>query len=100
MTEKNSRDHECGAIKGAFIRNALAFGPNWHYNLDKLRHDYGEWIKDYTDSMPNRYHCCLKAGQLSQAGFILTLMVRSLIDRDSSDAGISAVARMKCFFHF
>ncbi len=48
--------------------------------LLRLRRDYGDWIDGYTDPKPGRYHDGLKAGQLSQAGFILKLMVRSLVD--------------------
>lgn len=69
-----------GAIMGAFIGDALGVGPHWYYNLNELRYDYGDWIDDYTDPKPNRYHAGCKAGQLSQAGFILALTVRSLID--------------------
>ena len=65
---------------GAFIGDALGLGPHWYYNLAELRRDYGQWIDGYTDPKPGRYHDGLKAGQLSQAGFILTLMLRSLVD--------------------
>ncbi len=86
MPENNTQDRACGSIMGAFIGDALALGPHWYYNLDELHRDYGEWISNYTDPKPNRYHAGLKAGQLSQAGFILTLMIRSLIDRGGYDA--------------
>jgi ADP-ribosylglycohydrolase len=58
----------------------MALGPHWYYDLDELRRDYGEWITDYTDPKPDRYHAGLKAGQLSQAGFILKLTIRSLVE--------------------
>jgi len=45
-----------------------------------MRRDYGEWITAYTDPQPHRYHAGLKAGQLSQAGWILRLMLNSLSD--------------------
>lgn len=67
---------------GAFIGDALALGPHWYYDLTALRRDYGSWIDGYTDPMPGRYHDELKAGQLSQAGFILSLMVRSLVENN------------------
>ncbi|HNP26897.1 MAG TPA: ADP-ribosylglycohydrolase family protein, partial [Nitrosomonas sp.] len=85
MPEKNILDRASGAVMGAFIGDALALGPHWYYNLDDLRRDYGEWIDTYTDPKPDRYHAGLKAGQLSQAGFILTLMIRSLVDRGGYD---------------
>jgi len=66
MPENNTQDRACGSIMGAFIGDALALGPHWYYNLDELHRDYGEWISNYTDPKPNRYHAGLKAGQLSK----------------------------------
>ncbi len=86
MPDKNIQDRACGAIMGAFIGDALALGPHWYYNLAELHRDYGDWIDDYTDPKPGRYHDGLKAGQLSQAGFILKLMVRSLVECNGYDA--------------
>ena len=80
MPNKIIQDRASGAIMGAFIGDALALGPHWYYSLAELRRDYGDWIDGYTDPKPGRYHDGLKAGQLSQAGFILKLMVRSLVD--------------------
>lgn len=80
MNEKSIQDRATGAIMGALIGDALALGPHWYYDLAELRRDYGEWITYYTDPKTNRYHAGLKAGQLSQAGYILTLMLRSLTD--------------------
>ncbi len=80
MAEKTMQERAVGAIMGALIGDALALGPHWYYDLAELRHDYGEWISDYTDPQPNRYHAGLKAGQLSQAGYILTLTLKSLAD--------------------
>lgn len=79
MTTINA-DRAKGAIMGAFIGDALGLGPHWYYDLDEMRRDYGDWISGYTDPRPDRYHAGLKAGQLSQAGFILTLMLRSLVE--------------------
>lgn len=73
-------DRAAGAIMGAFIGDALGLGPHWYYDLAALRRDYGEWIAGYTDPKPGRYHAGLRAGQLSQAGFILRLTLRSLVD--------------------
>jgi ADP-ribosylglycohydrolase len=80
MPDNDIKDRGAGAIMGAFIGDALALGPHWYYNLAELRQNYGDWIENYTDPKPGRYHDGLKAGQLSQAGFILLLMVRSLVD--------------------
>ena len=80
MTKTTIKGRVTGAVMGALIGDALALGPHWYYDLTELRRDYGEWITDYTDPKPNRYHGGLKAGQPSQAGFILTLMLKSLVD--------------------
>jgi ADP-ribosylglycohydrolase len=80
MPSKIVQDRASGAIMGAFIGDALGLGPHWYYDLAELRRDYGDWIDGYTDPKHGRYHDGLKAGQLSQAGFILRLMLRSLVD--------------------
>ena len=64
---------------GAFIGDAMGLGPHWYYDLAELRRDYGEWITGYNDPRPGRYHAGLKAGQLSQAGFILKLLLSSIV---------------------
>lgn len=79
MSDTTIRDRAAGAIMGAFIGDALGLGPHWYYDLAELRRDFGEWISDYTDPRPGRYHDGLKAGELSQAGFILKLMLSSLV---------------------
>ena len=79
MAAKPIQDRASGAIMGALIGDALALGPHWYYDLSELRRDYGDWIDGYTDPKPGRYHDGMKAGQSSQAGFILTLMLRSLV---------------------
>jgi ADP-ribosylglycohydrolase len=85
MPNETIRDRAVGAVMGAFIGDALALGPHWYYNLAELRRDYGDWIDYYTDPKPGRYHYGLKAGQLSQAGFILALTLRSLVERGGYD---------------
>jgi len=87
MTETSIQDRAAGAIMGAFIGDAMALGPHWYYDLDELRRDYGEWITDYSDPKPGRYHAGLKAGQLSQAGIILKLTLSSLVECGRYDEG-------------
>ena len=85
MSADTIRDRATGAVMGAFIGDAMGLGPHWYYDLDELRRDYGAWITDYTDPKPGRYHAGLKAGQLSQAGFILKLLLTSLVDQGNYD---------------
>ena len=79
MSVTSIEDRATGAIMGALIGDAMGLGPHWYYDLDELRRDYGAWISDYTEPRPGRYHSGLKPGQLSQAGFILKIMLRSLV---------------------
>jgi len=85
MSNNHIQDRAQGALLGAWIGDALGLGPHWYYNLEELHRDYGDWIHQYTDPKPGRYHDGMKAGQLSQSGFILALMVRSLIECDGYD---------------
>jgi ADP-ribosylglycohydrolase len=80
-----SSDRAAGAVMGALIGDALGLGPHWYYDLDELRRDYGPWITDYTEPKPGRYHAGLKAGALSQAGIILAMLLRSVVERGDYD---------------
>ncbi|MGP1666465.1 MAG: ADP-ribosylglycohydrolase family protein [Rhodanobacter sp.] len=70
---------------GAFIGDAMALGPHWYYDLDELKRSYGDWITEYTEPKPGHYHAGLAAGASSQAGMILALTLRSLVDCDEYD---------------
>lgn len=85
MPAQDFQDRAAGALMGAFVGDALGLGPHWYYDLDEMRRDHGEWIDGYTDPKPGRYHEGLRAGQLSQAGFILRLTARSLVERGGYD---------------
>ena len=85
MADTTIHDRAAGAIMGAFIGDALGLGPHWYYDLAELRRDYGDWITGYTDPRPGRYHEGLTGGQLSQAGFILRLLLASLVERGGYD---------------
>lgn len=79
------QDRAMGAIMGALVGDALGVGPHWYYDLADLRRTHGDWIDDYTTPKPGRFHHGLKAGQNSQAGFILELMLRSLVEWNGYD---------------
>lgn len=73
------QDRAQGAILGACIGDALALGPHWYYDLNEMRRDYGDWVNDYTEPQPHRYHGGMKAGQLSQSGYLLKMLLSSLV---------------------
>ncbi|HCW93693.1 MAG TPA: ADP-ribosylglycohydrolase [Flexistipes sinusarabici] len=79
MSEKTKKRAK-GAVMGAFIGDALALGPHWYYDLEKFREDYGEWVDDYTAPKKGRYHEGLKAGDLSQSGYILKMLLESITE--------------------
>lgn len=87
MTATSLQDRAAGAILGAFIGDAMGLGPHWYYDLDELRRDHGPWISGYTTPKSGRYHAGLQAGQLSQAGYILRLLLRSLVECGGYDEG-------------
>lgn len=74
------QDRAAGAIIGALIGDALGLGCHWYYNLDELRRDYGPWISGYTTPKPDRYHGGMSAGQLSQSGIILVMLLQSILE--------------------
>jgi ADP-ribosylglycohydrolase len=79
------RDRAAGAVMGALIGDALGLGPHWYYDLAEMRRAYGDWISGYTEPKADRYHGGMKAGQLSQAGLIAELLLRSVVDRGEYD---------------
>ena len=85
MSATAFEDRAAGALMGALIGDALGVGPHWYYNLHELRAAYGPWISDYTTPKPGRYHDGLKAGESSQAGFLLELTMKSLAERGGYD---------------
>jgi ADP-ribosyl-[dinitrogen reductase] hydrolase len=86
VNEKLSRKNRAmGAIMGALVGDALGVGPHWYYDLDQLKADYGEWIRDYRAPLPNRYHAGLKAGENSQTGQVFTLLLESVSTRRGYD---------------
>ncbi len=78
MRQLTPADRIKGALLGAFVGDALALGVHWYYNLEEMRRDYGDWITDYTTPKTGRYHAGLAAGDSSQSGVILAMMLRSL----------------------
>jgi ADP-ribosylglycohydrolase len=74
------QDRAAGAVMGALIGDALGLGCHWYYDLDELHRDYGTWISDYTEPRAGRYHAGMHAGQLSQTGLIMVMLLRSVVE--------------------
>ncbi len=85
MSTTTFEDRATGALMGALIGEALGVGPHWYYDLDELHAAHGPWISDYTTPKPGRYHTGLKAGESSQAGWLLELTMKSLAERGGYD---------------
>lgn len=73
-------DRVSGAVMGALIGDALGLGCHWYYDLEAMRRDYGPWVSDYTTPRADRYHGGMSAGQLSQSGLILVMLLQSLAE--------------------
>ncbi len=78
-SKSNHTERAAGCIVGAFIGDALGLGPHWYYDLDELRGDFGPWIDGYTTPLASRkYYAGMKAGELSQTGIIMQMLLRSV----------------------
>lgn len=73
-------DRAVGALIGAFVGDALGMGVHWYYDLDEMHKNHGDWISGYTNPVAGRYHDMLKAGDLTQAGYILKLTMQSVVE--------------------
>jgi len=82
MHQDEIKDRAIGAIMGAFIGDAMGLGVHWYYDLAELHRDHGDWVKTYTTPKRGRYHDGMKAGELSQSGYILKLTIESLLRCD------------------
>lgn len=78
-------DRAVGALIGAFIGDALGMGVHWYYDLEEMHRDHGDWVSGYTNPVPGRYHDMLKAGDLTQAGYILRLTMQSIVEHEGYD---------------
>ena len=81
----SKKERAKGALMGAFIGEALGVGPHWYYDLEEMHAEYGEWIDDYTDPKPDRYHAGLKAGEISQPGILLKMLSELLVENNGYD---------------
>ncbi len=74
-----------GAILGALIGDALATGCHWYYDLPTMRRVCGDWVRDYRRPAPGHYHDGLEAGECSQSGWLLVLLMESVLAQKGYD---------------
>jgi len=90
------KDRVTGAIMGVLIGDALGVGCHWYYDLSILHEDFGPWISGYldpkTESKNNfapvakqRYKVGVRAGDVSQTGQLLTLLLESVAAKGTYD---------------
>lgn len=70
---------------GAFIGDALGLGPHWYYDVEEQQREFGPWIDGYTTPKAGRYHEGMQAGELSQTGIIMKLLLHSVAERGGYD---------------
>ncbi|MBN1314553.1 MAG: ADP-ribosylglycohydrolase family protein [Anaerolineales bacterium] len=80
MAKITRKDRIKGTIMGALIGDALGVGPHWYYDLKELKEIYGQWIDDYVQEQPGRYHPGLKPGDNSQTGQVMILLLESVAE--------------------
>lgn len=96
MTEELRKDRAMGAIMGTLIGDALGMGCHWYYDIDAQVRDYGSWIEDYHDCKPERkdvhgkiatlrYDLGLRAGDVSQTGEFIIMLLESLAEKGLYD---------------
>ena len=88
-----------GAVLGLFVGDALGLGYHWYYDLNVLEHDVGPWVTDYLDPVVKSEHSCryisqyrfdqgLRAGNYTQTGQILFLLLESLVEKNHFDVAV------------
>jgi ADP-ribosyl-[dinitrogen reductase] hydrolase len=98
MANNSKKDRSMGAIMGTLIGDALGLGCHWYYDLSQLQADYGDWVSDYKSSKTDRkdrfamiaklrHEAGLGAGDVSQTGQVTILLLESLAERGTYDAG-------------
>lgn len=83
----STSDRAAGAIMGALIGDALCLGCHWYYDLSTMRKTFGDWISDYTTPQPGHYHEGCEAGDVSQTGQLLQMLLESMDAKGRYDQG-------------
>lgn len=73
-----------GALFGTFIGDAIAVGPHWEYNTMKLGWKYKDF-STYPTTKRSLYHNKRQAGEQTQYGDQMALLIKYLTEHDTFD---------------
>lgn len=96
MEKMTAYDRIVGAVMGTLIGDALGLGCHWYYDLEEMKADCGEWVPGFIDTNPDRkdrfgaiakfrYEAGLRAGDVSQTGEVVILLLESLASHGAYD---------------
>ncbi len=71
-------------VLASFAADALALGPHWIYDPERIRREFGR-IEDLTDPRPPTYHPTRRKGEFTHYGDQALVLLRSLADRGGFD---------------
>ncbi len=84
-------------VLASFAADALALGPHWIYDPERIRREFGR-IEDLTDPRPPTYHPTRSKGEFTHYGDQTLVLLRSLADRGEFDEEQFS-AHWKALFH-
>jgi ADP-ribosylglycohydrolase len=67
------------AFLGAFIGDAIALGPHWIYDTDKIQQDFGE-IKGIVEPLEDTFHKSKSKGEFTHYGDQMLMLADYIID--------------------
>lgn len=71
------KDNAAAAVLGCFIADALALGPHWEYDQDRLKQDFGQ-PEQFSAPRPGTYHAGKQAGEFTHYGDQAFILLRSV----------------------
>jgi ADP-ribosylglycohydrolase len=81
MFAKNRLD---GMLLGAFVGDAMALGPHWIYDVNRIKAEFGE-IHGITAPLPDSYHPNKHFGDFTHYGDLTLMLLEYMTDKDTFD---------------